>query len=390
MAHHNYARPGGVWAALSPLASNECHLFDVAIFKSVNGDDGGVYSPTSPLVFGGLGVNVTGQFFASNADITVPSGKSLQITGTGTLTTAGTSVVNFGATVNFLGSSTTHVKPNAAVHFDSTAQLLLDLGSIATVSGTLQVASTGALNTINGSTQNINSAVTIGPLGTITLGASSLLTAANNSTITCAGTSTVNLGGATHITSTGTMTCDASGNFVNLGTCAFNAAQTFGSSSTTTFASGAVLTLHNNVTTDGSFLISAPGSMTLASGALLTLTGNTTRIGKITRSGNGAYENVRLVLGTDFDTTFDARQFDVLRVPITSAGRAYTLADLGTTDYVRVTIERFKWGSSANAFYVKDAGGVTIATYAGPGGASAEFLWDGGAWYKLMATSQVT
>jgi hypothetical protein len=99
MAHFDYIRPGGVWSLLSLLSSAAMAEIDRRIFKSINGDEGGVWAPTpTPIIIGGLGVQVTGPFEALNADITIPTGNFL------TVELGGTVDCQVGSTVDILGT----------------------------------------------------------------------------------------------------------------------------------------------------------------------------------------------------------------------------------------------------------------------------------------------
>jgi len=98
LAHNSYIRAGAVWANASPVTSAEFNLFDVAQFKSINGDDGGSWSPASAIVLGGSGLNVTG-----DSVLTKITGSF--VTGALTVST-GSLVVNDNAVVTINGDMT--------------------------------------------------------------------------------------------------------------------------------------------------------------------------------------------------------------------------------------------------------------------------------------------
>lgn len=57
MAHNGYIRAGAIWVTGTTVLGSEWNKFDVAQFKSINGDDGGTWNPATPIVIGGQGIN---------------------------------------------------------------------------------------------------------------------------------------------------------------------------------------------------------------------------------------------------------------------------------------------------------------------------------------------
>lgn len=68
MAHNAYVRPGGIFNFGIPVTHGEFTLFDQYQFKNINGDDGGTWAPSSPILIGGAGLSVgTGFSVLGNA-----------------------------------------------------------------------------------------------------------------------------------------------------------------------------------------------------------------------------------------------------------------------------------------------------------------------------------
>lgn len=62
MAHNTYIRGTGIladWPFGSTIQPAEFLAFDIAQFKSINGDDGGTWSPINPIIIGGGGLDLT-------------------------------------------------------------------------------------------------------------------------------------------------------------------------------------------------------------------------------------------------------------------------------------------------------------------------------------------
>jgi hypothetical protein len=59
MTHNKYLSFAGQWSGAETLYGPTMRGLDQAIFEGVNGDDGGVWTPTSPIGVGGVGVRLT-------------------------------------------------------------------------------------------------------------------------------------------------------------------------------------------------------------------------------------------------------------------------------------------------------------------------------------------
>ncbi len=157
MAHHGMTRADlGAWSVGS-LSAAELFDFDTKIFKSLNADDGGSWSPAATIVLGGLGITLTGCFtanpvaslftFATGVEVDVATGAvwtwsgnaSCTFNGTSTLVMeTGTQLVTMtGSQFRMLGSSTmtagtsTTVDLNGAVNFDGV--VIVESGATFTV-----------------------------------------------------------------------------------------------------------------------------------------------------------------------------------------------------------------------------------------------------------------
>jgi hypothetical protein len=60
MAHNSRIRAPGTWVSLTTVSPSEFEAFDAYTFSAINGDDGGTWAPTDPIVIGGDGLSVTG------------------------------------------------------------------------------------------------------------------------------------------------------------------------------------------------------------------------------------------------------------------------------------------------------------------------------------------
>lgn len=74
MAHNAYIRNGvgsGAWVTV--VTDDEFELFDARQFQSINGDLGGTWAPSSPIVIGGSGIDIEGAFVvnAGTADAVI-------------------------------------------------------------------------------------------------------------------------------------------------------------------------------------------------------------------------------------------------------------------------------------------------------------------------------
>jgi hypothetical protein len=194
VSHNSFVRPAGVWGSNLPVTHIEFAKFDLAQFQSVNGDAGGTFAPTSPIVIGGAGTQL-----AMIGTSTVGSGGSLTINAGSSFTLAAASSASFGGTSTYLGTSVTNHNSGAAghwlngsiLHIDSGAQLdvtgdaFFNNGSFVDIEGTVSFGSTAAL-TVNCASDFV---------GAATFDAGLTVTAGNFAVLG----GTTSLGGTNHI-----------------------------------------------------------------------------------------------------------------------------------------------------------------------------------------------
>lgn len=382
MAHNAFIRAGAVWADASTLMPSELSAFDTRQFQAINGDLGGVWSPSASITIGGtFGLRVTAPSDLDDANISITNGKAITIQGGASFLSLGGSSVTFGGDVTFTATTT---------HVVSGAVFFVDHGATINLNGAIGLGSQSLLTSQLGSLQALGGAMTITSGGTFALGVGSTMTANGFSTIQLANNSTTNLAGAFHVT-TGTLTCDVGGNIAVNGTCTVNHLLTCATGSTTTFASGSILSIASGCTASygatitgltGSNLTTL-GTITVQSAGVLAVDGALNRTGVETLSGPLAYRNVRSLNGTNGDQTYDARQFDVLVVPFLGASVIWTLSDLGPFDYVVFTIDAYRVPLTQNIVLSNGIGGLITTMFASDGDQSMTLSWNGSAWSML-------
>lgn len=137
MAHFIRVRSLGLWVDGDVLQASEMELFDAQLSKAINGDEGGVYTPSATIEIGGShGLKMTGSFWSTGAfrvdgladlrgGLTVVGGDATfaqdiscqgDISGDGNLAIAGTTTLH-GTTIN--GS----LSISADLHVQGTTQL---------------------------------------------------------------------------------------------------------------------------------------------------------------------------------------------------------------------------------------------------------------------------
>ena len=195
MAHNariraDIANGANPWVLGKPIVQAECQAFDDAQYKSVNGDAGGTWNPSSLITIGGQGVKLTGvatvanctaftltsftiepaAYFTLGADMTFGAGSASFIQNNATVNASAQIVCNGPVTVraqsnwlingsivgtaSFVGV-TTNVKGGSVVNF-SAGTLALTQGSLTTgptptvtLSGNQTFAATSALTVAN-------------------------------------------------------------------------------------------------------------------------------------------------------------------------------------------------------------------------------------------------
>lgn len=163
MSHFGYTRPAGVWAPLTVGRASELASLDAKTYKAINGDEGGTWAPTDPIIIGGGGVEVDAPFIVSvsgGAMLVVDSSKARAYSPNGT---HGFNIVDGGAQA--LG--TWQWATGAGATFGSGSTLTVASGATASVAGSLSTTGTvslGGTTTIGGTT-TLNGTTTISGAG---------------------------------------------------------------------------------------------------------------------------------------------------------------------------------------------------------------------------------
>jgi hypothetical protein len=166
MSHHTRVRANSAAWATGTVTQAEWEKFDANLFKSINGDEGGVWAPSTAIEIGGAGLDVSGPLESSggatfNGAATFNAGANFTVGGltVGTSATFNNSAdfnnpVNFDApiTVNSIstfGNTATFngqviVGNSAADSFDCTSQA--QFYSETTLSSYVLITSTGTLD----------------------------------------------------------------------------------------------------------------------------------------------------------------------------------------------------------------------------------------------------
>jgi hypothetical protein len=106
MAHHTRVRANFAAWSTGAVTQTEWDKFDTNLFKSINGDEGGVWAPSSVIEIGGSGLQVSGPFLAS-ADATIGTTSADDLTVWSTSTFIGPTnfgITTFGGTATFNGA----------------------------------------------------------------------------------------------------------------------------------------------------------------------------------------------------------------------------------------------------------------------------------------------
>lgn len=175
MAHFARVRILGGWAGITTLLGSEMEALDLAHYKSINGDEGGAWMPSSAIEIGGSGVDMggllnigaagdfnvdTGATFTIDTGVTTTLLSAVTASGGGTLTgtwTLGgaTNISSSGTlTIQNGGDFTSAVGSNVAILFDQgTSGFGLQNSAYATwATGTTAVFDAGSTLTVNGTT----------------------------------------------------------------------------------------------------------------------------------------------------------------------------------------------------------------------------------------------
>jgi hypothetical protein len=155
-------KPGG-WDPEDVLSSDQMNALQVELLKAIDGEGGGTYTLSAPLVFDGFPVSFldaripSGGFFyiQANGKLDVQPNGTLEISPLATLAMQGTLDVANGAELNVKGGvpgGRIDVEPGAGLHLDSGAELDIDCdadfasGKVFSLHGTLDVDDSADIN----------------------------------------------------------------------------------------------------------------------------------------------------------------------------------------------------------------------------------------------------
>ena len=304
MAHNNYLKSGGIWSLFSLLTSGLMSTLDKTLYKTINGDEGGVWAPhlpgssiPTPIVIGGDGLQVLGPFLATDAEITITPGKFLTVdaganlniltggffnlAGLGTIT--GNLITNAGGTIQIatvgglqiLANAEQWVMPQGVIRLKAGPvffgpAILLEQGSALTLQGT--GTGLGQLAFVN----STNASWLFSSGTTLTWGGLSSAVFAATSTTTFPQNSTLNLQGTIFATSTAAANLAGSWAY---GALLATATVQFGAFCTVNLAGGCSVTDSAFHIVNGTWLWN--GNLTMVSGSALSLGGTTTITGPV-------------------------------------------------------------------------------------------------------------
>lgn len=228
MAHFDYIKPGGTWALLSLVSAAILQQIDRRLYKTINGDEGGVWAPhlpgsltPTPIIIGGDGLEVTGPFVAADANVTIPTGKFL------TVESGGTADFQAGSIFTLAGDTTI------------SGPITITVGTVVSSEGDIELTD-GSLTITDPATLNID--------GTTVLTKGFLVAGGAGITIANSGNVTWQSGGAS------THQSGASGTYALGSTLAVNGVLTQGSggvwtlSGTHNFGATTTITVHSSAT----------------------------------------------------------------------------------------------------------------------------------------------
>lgn len=341
MAHNDYLKPGGVWGLFSVFTSALAAQMDQYLFQSINGDLGGVWAPIGVITIGGLGMQVFGPFTATDAQITIPSGKFISVF------TGGTVVMNPGSLFSMLGTMKVEFGGNVWVYGPSQVQFYQAGGN----------PSGAIFNTNTAIVLLAGSSMTLASGAQIAFGTSSLIS--GSPTIHAASVWTWGAGATMQGTYTAQNLTVIGINYVIQGT---------------TQIQGVGLTR-------AKLQVGNLADVEYVSGSRII--GTVTRTASELRSGTGSWTARRPpTTGPDANTTINTTASDVTLVPTLNADRTWILADPGTSGMVYHTIKRHSAG--APKLFITDTDGATkIGQFDGTGISSLTFAWNGSNWFSL-------
>jgi hypothetical protein len=79
VSHNAFARPQALWSGISVPTARDLSIWDAYQYKGLNGDAGGIYAPTTPIIIGGAGLVLSGAGNVIEANTQTLSGGRLQL-----------------------------------------------------------------------------------------------------------------------------------------------------------------------------------------------------------------------------------------------------------------------------------------------------------------------
>lgn len=150
MAHFDYTRPGGVWSGSVIVTTAEIEDLDSKTERAINGDEGGTWAPTDPIVIGGDGMEINGPLIADDVqqiDLTAGfieafSGTEIRVDSGATLILSGDQNVESGGNIN--------VKSGGEIEVRSGGLFEVLAGGIVDIFGDMDIESGGSLEIKSG------------------------------------------------------------------------------------------------------------------------------------------------------------------------------------------------------------------------------------------------
>lgn len=378
MAHFAYTRAGGVWNALTVLTSAEMADLDAKTFAAINGDAGGTWAPSDPIIIGGDGLDATGPLASSG----------------GATFTAGAFRISGGSCrVDVLGDFRLGLSvQGAGVTLEATAPL--DSKGTTRLRGTVTCDANITAGTTIFATGNISSvaAITAGTTlicgGALTVGAGAGITGAVVVTGSISCTTTL------HATGNG----DVDGNFDVAGTSSLHGGVSCYAGLDVANAVLLSSTLHVLGAVDFDSTLNVDGTLhadgaatfddTLQVDGATTLTGGvnilapSTLTGVLISSSTGRVR-VRRIDGSTSNATYGINDADEIQAPSGLAGNiAYTLSTTGAGEGDRI---RFVANDTTYTVTISGGGEAGYAIKHATGFFKAiEYSFNGAAWQRSM------
>jgi hypothetical protein len=316
MAHNTLLRADlAAWNVALPVTPGEFWGLDENVFKSINGDDGGTWTPAAAIVIGGSGVDLT------SATNRLAAGAVLELEGTvesdQAYAPARIQIVGSTGDINVNNGGDLNIETGGEVYVKSGGVAWVNSGSTIHADGAVGFGSTAAVTFENGSATNFNGG--------------SALAVLSGCTFTLPGTMAVT--GAGSITAAnGTSILGANG-------------------STIQFAAGSTSNFYGSTTLSGTVALGAATTVTTAASTDITIDGTLS-------TGTTGHIAERISVGADAAGTYygNASTARTIVVRGLSANRAYNLS-ASNIDGARLT---FVCGGADTGFYADFSGGAVV------------------------------